>query len=296
MVTPYYVELWAQDTPDSKITFNAIQPLNGLGISKDGVEGWDSTPQTKITATERGQGDGGHDISQDSVLYAARTVTLHYNAVADDRDTLHDITDSIRALAHKLVTLRVVDGVRDTYCKDGYIALSQTAKWHENTVEDSSLTIVFERPERLSTASRGCQLIPQEYEGGLGLSYGDTGQGLDYPLDFGTVTTMMPNSNIVRNDGTSRAYPIYTVYGSMPHGVELDFPSVGQSLICTQPVGAVPLILDTRTRTASIGGLDVSRTITQRGWQTIPPHDSLRVTLSTIGSGYVNIDAHDTYM
>ena len=68
------------------------------------------------------------------------------------------------------------------------------------------------------------------------------------------------------------------------------------SLDYAQAVGNVPLVLDSRSRTASIGGLDVSRNLRQRGFPTVQPGGSLAVNLQSIGNGYVSVECHDTYM
>lgn len=291
-MTPYYAELSADGVPT--VRFEGSQSLQCLGISKNGIEGWDSTPAAKVTVTERGQGDGGHDIAAGDILYASRTVSLHFNAVGLDREGLVSQLDALRRMVHRPVRLRVVD-TADTYCDGGYLSLNIDAKRHESWTEECTATIVFERPERLSTRAYDVQLTPREYEHGMGLSYGDKGNGLAYDLDYGALSTM-PNTGILRNHGTSRAYPTYKVTGPFPHGVRLDFPALGTSIECTQPVSDVPLILDTRTRSASIDRLDVSRTLTQRDWPTIPPGGGLDVTLATIGTGWVDCISHDTYM
>lgn len=56
------------------------------------------------------------------------------------------------------------------------------------------------------------------------------------------------------NNGSSRAYPVFTVQGPWPSGVQLTFPGLGMSLDYAESVGNVPLVLDSRSRTASIGG------------------------------------------
>lgn len=292
-MTPYYAELSSPGI--QTVRFDGTQSLECLGIGSNGIEGWDSTPAAKAQATERGQGDGGYDIATSDILYAARTVTVHYSCVGLTRESIVRQTDAIRSMVHRPVRLRVVD-VHDTYCDGGYVSVTQNAKWHEGYIDDSTLTIVFERPERLSTQATGCQLIAREAESGMGLYYGQHSNGLVFPLDFGETVPGLPNTGLLTNAGTSRAYPIYRVTGPFPHGVRIDFPNLGQSLTVTQPVGDVPLILDTRTRTATIGGLDVSRTITRRQWPTIPPASSLRVTLRTVGSGWVDVETHDTYI
>ena len=90
------------------------------------------------------------------------------------------------------------------------------------------------------------------------------------------------------------AYPLN--YGLKLDGVRLDFPGTQQSIVCDQTVRDVPLVLDCRSRTAQLGGQDVSRQLEQRGFPTIPAGGSLRVTLSNLGTGFVDCSVRDTYM
>ena len=102
---------------------------------------------------------------------------------------------------------------------------------------------------------------------------------------------------MIRNDGTSRAYPVFEVCGDLPDGVDLVFPGTGLQLTCSHPVSiGTPLILDSRTRTASVQGRDVSDTLINRGFPTIQPQSSLALRVRTLGDGWVNVTSHDTYI
>ena len=73
--------------------------------------------------------------------------------------------------------------------------------------------------------------------------------------------------------------------------------TVGQSdeRVTTGGIG-IPVLLDTRSRTASMGGVDVTAKMSQRGWMTIPAGKALTVNLATPGSGWVTCESHDTYI
>lgn len=53
---------------DSSITLHGGQ-FDGSGIALTGLSGWYATPDAKVTVTSRGQGDGGHDIVSDDIMY-----------------------------------------------------------------------------------------------------------------------------------------------------------------------------------------------------------------------------------
>lgn len=290
----YFAELSASGL--EPVRFEGSGDLDCLCIAKGGIEGWWSTPAAKVNVTARGQGDGGHDVSEDDISYASRTVTLHWNANASSRDALLALTDSVRRLVHRQVRMRVVDGTEDTCCSGGYMVLTQQSDYRSGSIADSTITIVFERPERLSSTPQRYQLLPSIESDHVGLSYGDSGKGLAYPLSYGKAAVDARNVCTLTNNGSSRAYPVFTVQGPWPNGVQLTFPGLDMSLDYAQAVGNVPLVLDSRSRTASIGGLDVSRNLRQRGFPIVQPGGSLAVNLQSIGNGYVSVECHDTYM
>lgn len=290
----YFAELSASGL--EPVRFEGSGDLDCLCIAKGGIEGWWSTPAAKVNVTARGQGDGGHDVSEDDISYASRTVTLHWNANASSRDALLALTDSVRRLVHRQVRIRVVDGTEDTCCSGGYMVLTQQSDYRSGSIADSTITIVFERPERLSSTPQRYQLLPSIESDHVGLSYGDSGKGLAYPLSYGKAAVDARNVCTLTNNGSSRAYPVFTVQGPWPNGVQLTFPGLDMSLDYAQAVGNVPLVLDSRSRTASIGGLDVSRNLRQRGFPIVQPGGSLAVNLQSIGNGYVSVECHDTYM
>lgn len=290
----YFAELSASGL--EPVRFEGSGDLDCLCIAKGGIEGWWSTPAAKVNVTARGQGDGGHDVSEDDISYASRTVTLHWNANASSRDALLALTDSVRRLVHRQVRMRVVDGTEDTCCSGGYMVLTQQPDYRSGSIADSTITIVFERPERLSSTPQRYQLLPSIESDHVGLSYGDSGKGLAYPLSYGKAAVDARNVCTLVNNGSSRAYPVFTVQGPWPDGVQLTFPGLDMSLDYSQAVGSVPLVLDSRSRAASIGGLDVSRNLRQRGFPTVPPGGSTTVNLQSVGDGYVTVECHDTYM
>ena len=265
---------------------------DGLGITTEGVEGWRSTPEAKVTLTERASGDGAHDIAPSEILYSARTVTIHWVALAEQHDAVIASLNLLLSAAGQLVRLRVVDGADDTYAT-GYVTVSSDAAWHEGRMV-GTMTVVCPRPERLSWLSTDVQVYPVSSTSG-GLFYGDKGLGLVYPLSYGTDAGSPQSVALLRNAGSAMAYPVITVTGPMPDGVLL-VGSDGRSVQWSGSVGRVPLVLDSRTQTASMGGVDVSRLLTRRGFPLVPAGRSLSVQLMTPGDGWATISVHDTYM
>lgn len=272
--------------------------FDGSGIALTGLSGWYQTPSPKVTVTSRGQGDGGHDIAADDIMYDARVVTVGYRVIAgaDRGEALRQLS-LLDRLVHGLVTCRVIDEGQDTYCSGGYYVRSLDQKIQNPLWQNLSgdITIVFERPERLSSQPQKVQIWPQADSGLGGLRYGGKATGLQYPVQYGVEVSDSRNACVLHNDGTSRAYPIFQATGPFPDGVAVAFQD-GSSLSYSQPVGVTPLILDSRSHSATIGGVDVSRGLNARGFPVIEPGATLGVTLQSAGTGWVTCVTHDAYM
>ena len=274
--------------------------FDGSGIALTGLSGWYQTPSPKVTVTSRGQGDGGHDIAADDIMYEARVVTVGYRIIAGaDRGEALRHLSLLDRLVHGIVTCRVIDEGQDTYCSGGYYVRSLEQKIQNPLWQNLSgdITLVFERPERLSTLAHSGEARASVVQSG-GLSYGAANAGLAYPLSYGAVSD---GATVMRlpNQGTSRAYPTYTLCGDWPSGCTLRLACDGRA--STLAFGeaihtGTPVLLDTRSRTATMGGVDVTAKLSQRGWMTIPAGKALTVNLATPGSGWVTCESHDTYI
>lgn len=296
-------------------------------LLKAGVEGWFETPDLVTGTTARGAGDGLHDIPVQDIRYGSRTVILHFAVWGRDRYETLGLWDRVRRMvAHRLVTVRVVDSDHDLTCT-GMASLDKPdGTWDREWVE-GTINVVCARPELLSHTAHSFPLLASHaVDGatGVGLSYNQLGYvtywqgtpdaspsvmeigtnrgrfGLAYPLSYSgsndTANVASQSAGLLRNEGTSRAYPVFTCNGPFPNGVALDFPSLNASIECTQPVYGVPLVLDCRARSATVGGLDVSRRLAARGFPVVEPGGTLSVVLRTGGTGWVDCAIHDTYM
>lgn len=314
-----------------ELSANGVRPVrlecepdpNGgarLYFLRAGITGWYSSPDLKVSSIERGNGDGAHDVPESVINYASRTVQVHVGAMGRDRGETLRLWANIQRFAHRMVKLRLVDDSRDAYVM-GMCQWEGPAEWEPDYME-GVLTVVCQRPEILASHARLSTLMSDDVQvGGGGLSYNQsrlstwwTGapndspsvlkspslagvKGLRYPLTYRT-TQVADRSNqcVLVNNGTSKAYPVFTVNGPMPDGVDLVIEGTGLWLRCLQPVQQVPLVLDCRSRTATVAGLDVSRMLKSRGFPTIPPGGSITVTLRTTGKGWVTAQVRDTWM
>ncbi len=309
---------------DTSISFDGSKEAKRYILRS--IDGWLETPDSKMDLDERASGDGAHDVPASQNLYAARTVVIGYRLLADsahDRDGLLAMQERIRSLVHHEVTIRVQDASRDLTCT-GYVQSIEVTETVQNVnwqTLTGQVTLVCPRPELLSQRPHRYQLTKRgALQSGDGLCYG-TGLGtywvgepnnsesvlvsdtlagtcgIQYPVRY-TYHTEVAYSNkaIMVNDGSSRAYPVFKCYGPWPKGVSLDFPALDLRLACSMPVEGEPLILDCRTRTATLGKTDCSYALTKREFPVIDARSSLAVVLSAEADGYVDVIVHDTYM
>lgn len=291
MVTPLFAELSFGGTTVRLDGSGGRRRGSGLYVSSDGIEGWYSTPDAKVSMTEMQTGDGAHTVEESQVLYAARTVTLHWVAVGDSRDGALAGDLALLSTAHRLVRLRVVDASSDTYAT-GYTQVSADAGM-ASSVMTGTVTVVCPDPRRYSTEARRVQLLPVAGVSG-GLHYGEGGPGLLYPLDYGESAETLQNVGTLVNEGTSPAYPVVTLTGPLEGGARVDWD--GGSVAYSQPVAGVPLALDSLTRTASVAGLDVSRSLTSRAFPVVPAGGSVSLNFQAYGTGWADVEWHDTYI
>ena len=264
---------------------------SGLSVTSDGIEGWHSTPDAKVSMTEMQTGDGAHAVDGSQVLYGARTVTVPWAAVGTTRDDALASDLLLLATAHEVVRLRVVDASSDTYVT-GYTQVGTDAGVSRPSMT-GTLTVTCADPRRYATTARTAQMLTLSRVPG-GLSYGTAGLGLVYDLDYGGTPETLQNHAVIENHGTSVAYPVVTVTGPIDGGLRIDWD--GGSVAYSQPVGAVPLVLDSLTRTASVGGLDTSRHLTARGFPTVPAGGSISMTFQGTGTGWADVVVRDTYI
>jgi len=272
---------------------DAPEPRDGLMVTSEGIEGWWDSPDLKVTQVERVTGDGAHDVPEGEILYAARTVVLHASAVGPSRAGTLAAMDRLRACMGRSVRLRVVDETSDTYVEGhASLAVDQSGKWDPHW-QLATLTFGFPRPERLSTASRVGLMVPGA-PSTQGLVWSEAGVLL-WPLSYGNAAATASVCTVA-NRGTYPATPVITAAGDMPDGFVLTDVATGSQLAYGQPVRWQPVVLDCRSRVATVAGVDVTRALTSRGWPSVPAGGSLTLALTASGTGQVEVSCHDTYI
>ena len=266
----------------------------GLCLTDGQIDGWWGTPDPKWSLTERQSADGAHAVMDEMALYSARTVTFDVVAIAADRAGVKELRDGVLSMAHGLVRLRVVDESEDTFC-DGLLSVKADPKWLDASAR-MTLALTCPDPRRLSTAAESAVMLPASASLTAGLSYGEGGGGLAYPLSYGEGATDARNVCCVTNHGTSTAWPTLRVSRGMSD-VEVRATCAGtSSTLALAGTCTTEVTIDCRARTAETAQTDVTRRLTGAGALAVPPGQTMRLALATPGNGSVTVELRDTYI
>lgn len=266
-------------------------PGGAPGLHASGLAGWYGTPDGKWDLTERQLGDGAFAIEPSQVAYSSRTVTVDGYALGRTRAEALSSLAPLGAMAHRLVSIAVDDGVAETYATGALTA--EVGKGVRGGAVTFTLTIVCPDPRRYGTTPHRAYLSPGASAGALAW-HADAPHGLAWPLSYGDGGAVA-NVATLRNEGTSAAYPTITASGDMD-GLVITDTATGAQLAWDGHVGAQPVTLDCLSRAASVAGVDASRLLSSRGFPSVPPGGEVTLALSATGSGTVEVEWRDTYI
>lgn len=113
-------------------------------------------------------------------------------------------------------------------------------------------------------------------------------------LDWGAGT---PAGGAFANAGNADAHPIYTVHGSWPAG----FRITTGSKVVEYPAPVVPshpVIIDHKTGSVTVSGVDQTYRLTRRDWVAVPPGEAIqpRITGLAPATGWCDVTISDTYI
>ena len=265
-------------------------PGGAPGLHASGLAGWYGTPDGKWDLTERQLGDGAFAIEPSQVVYSSRTVTVDGYALGRTRAEALSSLSSLGAMAHRLVSIAVDDGVAETYATGALTA--EVGKGVRGGAVTFTLTIVCPDPRRYGTDTLSATLVPGgNADGGLDL----TEERLAWPLAWGESASSHSVATL-HNAGTSTAYPTISIQGDISD-VTIAEPATGRALSISGYIGWQPIVLDCLSRTASIAGVDVTRRLGRRDFPSIAPGGDTTLALMCSGTnGSVSIEWHDTYI
>lgn len=265
-------------------------PGGAPGLHASGLAGWYGTPDGKWPLTERQLGDGAFAIEPSQVAYSSRTVTVDGYALGRTRAEALSSLAPLGAMAHRLVSIAVDDGVAETYATGALTA--EVGKGVRGGAVTFTLTIVCPDPRRYGTDTLSATLVPGgNADGGLDL----TEERLAWPLAWGE-SAASHSVATMHNAGTAVAYPTISIRGDISD-VTIAEPATGRELSISGYIGWQPIVLDCLSRTASIGGVDVTRRLGRRDFPSIAPGGDTTLALMCSGTnGNVSIEWHDTYI
>ena len=266
-------------------------PGGAPGLHASGLAGWYGTPDGKWSLTERQLGDGAFAIEPSQVAYSSRTVTVDGYALGRTRAEALSSLAPLGAMAHRLVSIAVDDGVAETYATGALTA--KVGKGVRGGAVTFTLTVVCPDPRRYGSVPHRAYVVPGTGGGGLEWS-GSGAHGLEWPLSYGGGGTVA-NVATLRNDGTSVAYPIITASGDMD-GLVITDTATGGQVSYSEHVGWTPLVLDCLGRTATVAGVDMSRALSRRDFPSVPAGGSTTLALTGTGTGTVVVEWRDTYI
>lgn len=282
-------------TNTANFTDTITSDTGNIMIRREAISGLWSAPASKTSLNERQTGNGAHDIENGRILYSSRTVTIPFALRASSHEELQSLRNSIGMLMGKNITMFVQDGNQqfDLY---GFIT-PEYSDIYDRYTDTGSVTVICPRPEKLSHAVKNGMVYPTSAGIG-GLYYGENRKGLVYPLTYGEQETDMRNIITISNDGNMPSYPVMTITGEFDV-LQVDWVSSNgttNTVSYNGHVGEVPLVLDSRSQTANIGGTDMSKNLGYRGFPAIPPMGSVTFSLVAAGSGWMDVSARDTYI
>lgn len=265
-------------------------PGGAPGLHASGLAGWYGTPDGKWDLTERQLGDGAFAIEPSQVVYSSRTVTVDGYALGRTRAEALSSLAPLGAMAHRLVSIAVDDGVAETYATGALTA--EVGKGVRGGAVTFTLTIVCPDPRRYGTDTLSATLVPGgNADGGLDL----TEERLAWPLAWGE-SAASHSVATMHNAGTAVAYPTISIRGNI-RDVTIAEPATGRELSIPGYIGWQPIVLDCLSRTASIGGVDVTRRLGRRDFPSIAPGGDTTLALMCSGTnGNISIEWHDTYI
>lgn len=316
------------------VTLHGSMSGTGRLVMSGKVKGWYGHPDIKVSTSARSMADGNYDVEDASVLYGPRTLTIQVAAVAETRADAIELAQAVDAMGHRVVDVRLVEdgsasdavpvngmavdgdvlsldavsdpagvGGHDTWCS-GYLRTEWDDRHTQDGVLVGSVTVVCTDPHRYSTLAHVGYMTPA-VRGLAGLEFGPKLSGLGgtvaagvlgWPLTYGPAAEGASSSCTLPNLGTSIAYPTITASGSMPGGFAVTDRATGAQVAYGAPVGSQPVVIDCRTCTASVNGVDVTRYLTQRHFPRIQPGGSVSLVLTADGTGGVAVEARDTYI
>lgn len=271
-----------------KVTL-AGHPVSGVdaeGVDwriRPNVEGWWGGAPVSHRVTDKPAAPG---VWIGTSSHSARSVTLAGVLVGPTQQAVAAALDTLNALADlddAPLQVETPAGVRIAWVRRDSETLTS---WASDLAVTFSVSLIAADPRLYGPVQRTV-VLPVSQVGGIRYP-------LTYPLRYHGVGAQ--SSTLLVNAGNAAAPVRLVAHGPLPDGVRVVLGS--RTLAFDMPLFAgQSVVLDGRSRTASIGGVDMSQHLSRREWVDVPAGGSLRVSLvGRTGGGWVDVEWADTWL
>lgn len=264
-------------------TGNSVTSLAKLIFDPTAVEGLEDVPAFRRNKTERPM---SHGTFLENGRAEARIISLTGHAVAMNSTLLHalrsDLARHLNTGGFRQFKFSFAGGTRYATgsCDTGLTwtqELDHYARWKFD---------IYCPDPRLYGDWREQQMRSSDiYREGIEFSLG-------FPLNYSDVLEK-PKNPTIQNKGNSEAFPTFTVNANTS-GFKIT-NGAGKSIIYSgNTTKGSPVVIDTFTGRASVGGSDRSYNLTSRQWFTVPPGGSIKPTVDFVANPDIEADLQMT--
>lgn len=286
-----------------RVEFNMAGPLvnETAFISANAIKGFWSTPSLKTEITEAQTFNGAHT-NVHRPLYSARVVSIPFALHGRSRVEL----DELKTNLHRLVGYSDIVFTVYTNNDGQYVTGTVEIEYDLDTDEKNATGTIN------LTCTDACRYGVTERKGWIGLggtsagglNFGPDGNGLIFPLNFGEIRPGVDSTAVLSNQGSYLADTRIHVNGDLNSVTFQWIDSEGR----TGAVGyngfvswANHLVFNSRSGTATLNGMDVSSSLTDRAFPRIPAGGDVRITMTTTVNEWSSdphalISYHDTWI
>ena len=255
-------------------------------LDQEGVQGWFDGAGVDIDATERPNQWG--DFSE-RPRATSRLIALSGTAIAESPEALQEMRDSMASLfsvdKYGEISVSNSAGTRTaSVCQEGKVS------WEQVFDNVASFRLELYAPDpRMYGVYQQVQIEDATISGGLKYA-------LTYPLNF----NIPPKQTLqyITNNGSVQSWPIFAITGDFPSGFTVSDSGTRRVTFTGSVTMKSPVYIDMGKGVALQNGIDVSVSISERKWISIPPKSTIRPSFSPKqdGAGWCDIIYRDTWI
>jgi phage-related protein len=268
-------------------------------LDSTALTGWDDGLTARRQVTQRPVSNGDF---ADIATMGARSVTLTGAARAKTPQDLHAMRDQFMGLlADGGYTQMTVENSAGT--RYATVGQDNTPSWVQQADTFASFKIdLFQPDPNIYGVDRLVSIYGAPTASG-GLLYTSTGpasanppQYLSYPLDYSTPVSQQ--TTFLFNNGNVNSWPTFTVAGNFYGGFTIT-DNKGNNITYTGDASLLaPVVIDSKSGTATQNGQDRSTLLTSRQWFPVPPGATIQPSFNPVNgaTGWCDIIYKDTWI